>query len=344
MSRKILPKQFQPLVGNKTLFQLAVSRARKVVQAKNIFVATNEQFAKIVRAQASKIPAKNIISEPAFRDTATCLGYAATILEKRNPGGVLAVIYADHLIRDEKELTRKIQAAAEVARKGKLAIIEVESQYPATQLGWVEVARELSQVNRERVFELKRFVEKPKLAKAQKFHRSKKFFWNTGLYVWRTDVLLSKFQAHLPRTFQHLQKIYHNLTAGAIVESRLQKLVKAEYSACEKISIDYGVMERVDSKEVAILPAKLGWSDVGTWASLKDELSAESKNLVDGELLAIDSQGNFVKTSTQKFVALVGVENLVVVETADALLICEKSKSGEVKKIVQSLEKKGKLL
>ncbi|MFH1375874.1 MAG: sugar phosphate nucleotidyltransferase [Patescibacteria group bacterium] len=350
MSRQKLPKQFQPLVGSKTLFQLAVFRAQKVTQTKNIFVATNKQFTSIVRKQAPKVPVKNIISEPAFRDTATCLGFAATILEKRNPGGIMAVIYADHLIRDEKELTRKIHAAAEVARKGKLAIIEVESYFPATQLGWVELAREVPKVNRERVFELRRFVEKPNLAKAKKFHRSKKFFWNTGLYVWRTDVLLSKFQAHLPRTFERLMRISNalnestNSNVGANSNLRLHKLIKKEYSACEKISIDFGVMEKVSPSDIAILPAKLGWSDVGTWASLKDQLSAESKNLVDGELLAVDSSGNFVKTSSQKLVALVGVKNLVVVETADALLICEKSKSGEVKKIVQNLEKKGKLL
>lgn len=347
MSRQALPKQFQLLVKNKTLFQLAVSRARKIAQPENIFVATNEQFTKIVKKQAPALPAKNIISEPAFRDTATCLGFAATILENRNPGGVFAVVYADHLIREEAEFSRKIRAAAEVASSGKLAIIEVESQFPATQFGWVEVSRELKKSRGERIFELKKFVEKPNLARAKKFHASKKFFWNTGLYVWRSDVLLAKFREHLPQTFARLTKISQNLNSP--------KIIKKEYSACEKISIDFGVMEKIDSKEVAILPAKLGWSDVGTWESLKlvleqhrglvleqhrgNELSDSAENLIENDFLALDSTGNFVKTSKKKFVALVGVSNLIVVETADAILICEKSKSGEVKKIVQFLEK-----
>ncbi len=336
MSRKALPKQFQPLVGNQTLFQLAVKRARKVAKPENIFVATNQEFTKIVRKQAPALFAQNVISEPAFRDTATCLGFAATVLENRNPGGVFAVIYADHLIQDEAEFTRKIRAAAEIADSGKLAIIEVESQFPATQLGWVEVSKELKKVKGEKVFELKRFVEKPKLPNAKKFHTSKKFFWNTGLYVWRSDVLLSKFQAHLPKTFTRLMKISKNLNS--------KNLIKKEYSGCEKISIDFGVMEKVLPSEVAIFPAKLGWSDVGTWESLKNELSSDSANLIDGDALVIEAKGNFVKTSKDKFVALVGVENLVVVETEDALLICQKEKSGEVKKIVQKLEEKGKFL
>ncbi|MCK5471800.1 mannose-1-phosphate guanylyltransferase [Candidatus Gracilibacteria bacterium] len=336
MSRKKLPKQFQPLIGRRTLFQLAVSRARKITESKNIFVATNKQFSKIVKKQAPALPVKNIISEPAFRDTATCLGFAATILEQRNPGGVFAVVYADHLIREEEEFIRKIHAAAEVASSGKLAIIEVESQFPATQLGWAEVARELKKSRGEQVFELKKFIEKPDLTHAKKFHRSKKFFWNTGLYVWRSDVLLSKFREHLPRTFARLMKISKNLNSP--------KIIKKEYSACEKISIDFGVMEKVPSHEVVILPAKLGWSDVGTWESLKNELSDSAKNLIENDFLAIDSVGNFVKLDSKKFVALVGVKNLVVVETADVILICEKSKSGEVKKVVQQLEKRGKFL
>jgi mannose-1-phosphate guanylyltransferase len=336
MSRKILPKQFQPLVGDKTLFQLAVSRAKKITSTKNIFVATNQEFTKLVRTQAKEIPVRNIISEPAFRDTATCLGYAATVLENRNPGGVFAVVYADNLIQNEKEFTRKVRAAAEIAETGKFAIIEVESSFPSTQYGWVEAAKALPKVRGEKVFELKRFVEKPKLPLAKKFHASKKFFWNTGLYVWRSDVLLSKFQAHLPRTFGKLQKISKNLNSP--------KVIKKEYSVCEKISIDFGVMEKINPKEVAILPAKLGWSDVGSWESLKNELSKENENLVDGEFQAVGAKGNFIKVDSKKFVALVGVDDLVVVETEDALLICQKEKSGEVKNIVRTLEKKGKLL
>jgi len=336
MSRKALPKQFQPLVGNKTLFQLAVARARKLTSPKNIFVATNSQFTKLVKKQAPTLPTKNILAEPAFRDTATCLGFAAAILEARNPGGIFAVVYADNLIREEKEFVRKIRAAAEIAKLKKLAIVEVESSFPSTQYGWVEVAKKLPSVCGEKVFALKRFVEKPNLLNAKKFHASSKFFWNTGLLVCRSDYLLAKFAEFLPQTFKHLQKM-----AAANFSP---KIVRSEYSACQKTSIDFAILEKIPPAEIAILPAKLGWSDVGSWESLKNELSRKDENLVDGELQAVDSTGNFIKTSSPKFVALVGVKDLIVVETKDAILICQKEQSGEVKKIVQALEARPKLL
>jgi len=330
MSRQKLPKQFQKLVGQKTLFELAVARARKLTSPKNIFVATNSQFTKIVKRQASVILPENIISEPAFRDTATCLGFSAVIIEKRSPGSVFAVIYADHLIRNERVFVKKIRAAAEIANSKKIAIIEVESEFPATQFGWVEVARNLPKIQNQKVLELKKFVEKPNLKNARKFHVSKKHFWNTGLFVWRSDFLLSQFIEFLPDTFRRLQKMR--------AKNFDKKVVKKEYSACQKISIDFAILEKIDSKKVVILPAKLGWSDVGTWESLKNELSRDSENLVENDFLAIASSGNFVKTSTKKFVAMLGVQNLVIVETADSILVCKKSQSSEVKKVVQKLE------
>ncbi len=332
MSRQALPKQFQKLVGQKTLFELAVARARKLASPQNIFVATNQQFTKVVKKQAPAIPPKNIISEPAFRDTATCLGFAAALLEARNPGGVFAVVYADHLIRAEEVFVAKIRAAAELADTGKIAIVEVESEFPATQLGWVEVGQNLPPVQKQKVFALSKFVEKPDLVRAQKFHASPKYFWNTGLFVWRSDFLLSKFQAFLPDTFARLQK----MTAANFAP----KIVAKEYSACQKISIDFAILEKVDPSEIAILPAKLGWSDVGTWESLKNELSKDAENLVENDFVAIESSGNFVKTNSKKFVALVGVHDLVVVETDDAILICEKSHSGKVKDVVKNLEQR----
>ena len=336
LSRQAKPKQFQSLVSKRTLFQLAVARALRTAKLENIFVATNENFISLVRKQAPQILRKNILSEPAFRDTATCLGYAATVLQQRNPGGVMAVVYADHLIQDEKELVRKIQAAAEVAKSGKLSIIEIKSSYPATQLGWVQVQKKLGKVQGEDVFELKRFVEKPNLTKAKKFHANKNYFWNTGLYVWRTDILLNKFKKHLPKTFQRLRKISSNL--------KNKNLIKKEYSACQKISIDYGIMEKVNPAEVAILPAKLGWSDVGTWSSLKDELSDKKKNLIEGSCLNIDTEGCLIKSDSKKLIVTIGLKNLVIVDTADALLICPKECSGDVKKIVEMLAEKKKLL
>jgi len=331
MSREAKPKQFQKLVGSRTLFQEAMKRARLVAQPADIFVATNAKYASEVRKQAPTIPRKNVIAEPAFRDTATCLGYAAQILENRKPGAVMAVLYADHLIQEEKELKRKLLAAAEVARGGKLAIIEVKSLYPATELGWVKVGRQIDDVHGEEVFAFEGFKEKPSLKKAVEFHRRGHYLWNTGLYIWRTDILLDKFKHHLPATARKLKK-----AAGSADKAVIAK----EYSSCEKISVDYGIMEKVKKSEVAILPADLGWSDVGTWSSLKDELATTEENLIEANHVGVETKGCLIKSDSKKLIATVGIENLVIVDTKDALLILPKSRSGDTKKIVEKLGKK----
>jgi len=331
MSREAKPKQFQKLVGNRTLFQEAVKRAKLVAQPADIFIATNAKYAAEVRRQAPTIPHKNIIAEPAFRDTATCLGYAAQILENRKPGGVMAVLYADHLIQDKRELKRKLLAAAELADSGKLAIIEVKSLYPATQLGWVRVGRQIADAHGEEVFSFEGFKEKPNLKKAIEFHRRGHYLWNTGLYIWRTDTLLSKFKQHLPATARKLKK------AAA---SKDKKIIAKEYSSCEKISVDYGIMEKVKKSEVAILPADLGWSDVGTWSSLKDELATAEENLIEANHVGVETTGCLIKSDSQKLIATVGLQDLIIVDTKDALLILPKNRSGDTKKIVEKLGKK----
>lgn len=331
ISREDRPKQFQRLVGRSTLFEEAVARAKLVTTKEHIFVATNERYVAEVRKQAPTIPLKNIIAEPAFRDTATCLGYAAQVLECRTPGGVMAVLYADHLISAREELRRKLRAAGELAALGKIAIIEVKSLYPATQLGWVKIGRQLMDASGQEVFAFEGFKEKPDLKKAIDFHRSGHYLWNTGLYVWRTDVLLDKFRQHLPDTYQRLQKIAQSLTS--------KKVVEREYAACQKISIDYGVMEKVRKDEVVILPADLGWSDVGTWESLKDELSKPTENLVDARHVGIDTTGCLIRGDSKRIIATIGLHDFVVVDTPDALLICPKNRSSDLKKIVEKLKK-----
>lgn len=329
ISRQQNPKQFQKLLGQKTLFELALARAQKIVAAEQIFVATNKKFLRLAIKQAPQVPRCNFFAEPSCRDTAACLGFAAQILAQRAAESVMAVFYADHLIHDNQELARKVRAAALVAQQGKIAIIEIQSQFPATQFGWVQVGQQKAAVRGEPVYELKKFIEKPELKRAQIFHKHKSFFWNTGLYVVAPQVLLQALQQYLPTTFRHLQRLQANFAN--------KKLVAAEYAACPKISLDFGVMEKIAKDRVAILPARLGWSDVGTFATLKDELTRPQQNCVNTKLVAVQATGNFVQTSQKKLVALLGCHDLVVVETADVLLVCPRARSAEVKKIIKKL-------
>lgn len=335
LSRISQPKQFQKLVTNHSMLQDAIVRLN-FLKPHDIYIATNVEYEKIVREQAPKIPPENIIVEPALRDTAPCIGLAAVYLAQKYPNDVMAVIYADHLIQKRKELVKKLKIAEHLAKKeNTINIIEVKAKYPNINLGYVKVGKVVKEIDGVEIFSFEKFIEKPDLQMADNFLKSYKYLWNTGLYVWKIDTILKKFKKHLPKTYQYLMKIKKHIGA-----SGFQKAVKQYYPLCDKISIDYGIMEKIPTKEVRIIPAELGWSDVGTWESIFDELvKNEKSNLVKGKHMGIDTKGSLIY-GDNKLIATIGVKNLIIVETADALLICDKKRSSEVKKLVEKLHKK----
>jgi len=203
-----------------------------------------------------EIPAENVLVEPAMRNTATCIGYAAMQIGKEFPQEVMAIVYADHLVRDEQEFATKLQIAEKLANEEKtLNIIEVEAQFPNPKLGYVRVGEKLREIDNIPILEFKEFKEKPDIETAEKYQESGDYLWNTGFYVWRIDTILEKYQNHHPDCFE--------------------KLSQDKYEYCENISIDYAIMEKVDPSEVRIIPATLGWSDIGTWESLFTELEKD---------------------------------------------------------------------
>jgi len=336
LSRKNKPKQFQQLTGENTMLQDTISRL-DFLPASDIYVSTNNQYLKIVKEQTRGIlPSQNIIVEPDLRDTAPGIGLAATYLAKKNPSDVMAVIYADHLIRNKKEFIKKLKIAAKLAAtENTLNIIEVKAKYPNVNLGYVKIGRMLKVIDGTEIYEFERFTEKPDLAKARKFLQSYKYLWNTGLYVWKIDTILKQFRKFLPNTGKQLAKI-----GDAIGGKDEMKTLQKYYPLCDKISIDYGIMEKVDCSLVRIIPAELGWSDVGTWESIFEELSAgDRKNLFKGAHLDIDSEGSLIYGDNKKLIATIGIKDIVVVETDDALLVCRKDRSQDVKKLVEILKK-----
>jgi len=307
----------------------------------DIYIATNIEYKKevIQETRPYKIPIKNIIIEPELRDTAPCIGLAATIIEARHPGEVMAIIYADHLIKDKKELEEKLRIAEIVAGKQKtLNIIEVKAKYPNVNLGYVKIGKVTEEIDGTEIFSFDGFREKPSLEVAKKFLASYKYLWNTGLYVWRTDVIMEYFKKHQPDTYAVLQKIKKVL--GSKNEA---KIINRLYPKCEKISIDYGIMEKVDRKNVRIIPAELGWSDIGTWESLHEELDTDEEgNLVNAIHIGLETRDSLFYGQNGRLIATIGIKNLVVVDTPDALLICDKKKSHDVKKLVAELKNSGK--
>ncbi len=336
LSRKDKPKQFQKLVSNRTMLQETIDRLN-FLAPEDIYISTNEDYEDIVREQSHrKIPSGNIIIEPALRDTAPCIGLAALYLAQKNPDDIMSIIYADHLVQKKDEFKKKLKIAEKLAREeNTLNVMEVKAKFPNVNLGYVKIGKMIKEINGVEIFSFERFIEKPDLETARTFLQSYKYLWNTGFYVWKISTILHKFKKHLPETWHQLQTIKKHLGTKNEKSALLQ-----HYPLCDKISIDYGIMEKVDPKEVRIIPAELGWSDVGTWESIFDELALHEKsNLIKGKHLSIDTQGSVIYGNSNKLIATIGIKNLVIVETQDALLVCAKDRSQDVKKIVEKMKK-----
>lgn len=331
VSREKKPKQFQALRGDRTLLQMTYERL-SFLPPEDIYVSTSAAYAAEVKRQLPRLPKGHIIDEPESRDTGPAIAYAAHILSKKNPrdaNEVMAVIYADHSIEKKEEFRKKLQLAEELARsENTLNIIEVKAQFPNPNLGYVKLGTCVAELpDGTEIFELEKFVEKPDLETAKKYMLSYKYLWNTGIYVWQIKTILEKFQGLAP-------KIYRAVTGG-----------KAHYAESPKISIDYAIMEKVDPKEVRIIPADLGWSDIGTWGSLFDEYAGEGEdqeNFIQGEHIGIETEGSVIFGKKDKLIVTRGVKDMIIVDTDDALLIMPKDQASDVKKIVEELRKRKK--
>ncbi len=336
LSKKIRPKQFQKLISNKTMLQDTIERLNFLKPA-DIYISTNEEYRNLVVKQSRpyRIPLKNIIVEPALRDTAPCIGLAAVYIAAVNPDEVMSIIYADHLIQNTAEFVEKLKIAEKIAKnENTLNIIEVKAKFPNVNLGYVKIGKLLKEIGNTEIYSFEGFTEKPTLEKAKKFLQSYKYLWNTGYYVWKAGTILNYYKTHQPETYKNLMEIKKAL--GAPSE---EAKIKKHYPLCNKISIDYGIMEKVDPKVVRIIPAELGWSDVGTWESIMEELPRNKKgNLVKAVHLGIDSTNTLIYGNPNKLIATIGVDNLVIVDTEDALLVCRKDRSQDVKKLVEKMK------
>ncbi len=336
LSKKNQPKQFQKLISNKTMLQETIERL-KFLKPSDIYISTNKEYKHIVLEQSKpyKIPVDQIIVEPALRDTAPCIGLAAIYVAHKNPDEVMSIIYADHLIQNSDEFIEKLKIAEQLAKKeNTLNIIEVKAKFPNVNLGYVKIGKPLKEINDTQIYSFEGFTEKPNYEKAKKFLQSYKYLWNTGYYVWKTKTILSYYKNHQPETYEHLMEI--RKTLGSQKEDAA---LKKHYPLCEKISIDYGIMEKVDPKIVRIIPAELGWSDVGTWESIMEELPKNKKgNLVKAAHIGIDSSNTLIYGNPNKLIATIGIDNLVIVDTEDALLVCKKDRSQDVKKLIEKLK------
>lgn len=337
MSRKTKPKQFQPLVGQETMFQGAVRRIKKGFPIKNVFVVTGRSYVGLVVDQAPDLPLENIIIEPDMRDTLAAVGFAAAVLDKRFKNPTVAALWAaDHLIKNDDEFVKALKDAhSYVEETGKVVSIDVRPTYPNVHVGYIKIGKMIRKLNGTAIFEYVKQVEKPNLAEAKLFAAGWEYLWHAGYKVWKTRKMLDLYQKHSPDTYKKLIKIQN-----AWGTDEQDEVVRKIYPEFEKVSIDFAILEKVDPKEIAVLSADLGWSDVGAWNILKDELTVGPQdNVVKGTVIDIDSSDCLLyETSENKVMAAIGLNEIIVVDTPDGILICAKDKIADVKKFTEQLK------
>lgn len=324
------PKQFQKLVGDTTMIEQTLDRL-DFMNPKDIYLAINERHLDLVKSLCPQIPEANILIEPALRDTCSCIGYAAAIIEKRTPGEVMAVIYADHLVSDKKEFQEKLEIAAKLAEDNNtLNIIEVTATEPNTNYGYVKLGQKTATIGETEVYELSTFVEKPDRETAEKFLTEGNYLWNTGIYVWKTSVLLDKYKIFQPESYRIISEI-----AEKDGQEAFKAVLMEKYPTLEKISIDYAIMEKVDPNEVRIIKANLGWSDIGNWEAVWEKQQKDKNgNALRGEVKYEDCQNCLIFADNNRPLKSIGQKDMVIVDTPEGLLISPKNESHIVKKLL----------
>lgn len=329
-SRRRRPKQFLSVQGRDSLLEATVRRLRGLVDPDRICVVAGPEFTPLIRDHLPALPAENLIVEPVARGTAACLGLAARVIERRDPAAVMAVFPADHVIDPLAAFQRTVRTGFAVAERERcLVTFGIQPTGPATGFGYIEVGAPLRRT-RPRTWWATRFVEKPDLATARRYLQSGRYLWNSGMFVWRVDVLREALERHEPAV------------AGAVADapaSGARGRSRRAFAALRAVSIDVAVMEKAD--RVAVVAGEFGWNDVGSWAAMEALWPRDERgNVARGPVLQIDCRDT-VAGAGDRLVAMLGVDNLIVVDSPDALLICAKDRAEEVRRIVDALAARG---
>ncbi len=333
-SRKARAKQVLSFDGDRSLIQQTVDRLRPVLAAERIWILTNDHLRDEIVRQLPDVPAAQILAEPAQRNTAPCIGLAARILQSLDPDSVMGVFPADHMISRPDRYVELLRPAFSAAESGQIGVLGIQPRWAETGYGYVEFPEGVQPGSLQPQTVLS-FREKPDAVKAAEFVAARRFYWNAGMFFWRTDVLLQALRDYLPVTSALLASL-PRFGDAAFVEK-----VAEIYPQCENISIDYAVLEKARNV-VGIASDEFGWNDVGSWNAVYELLPHDAHgNAVVADALLQASSGNYVD-ARGKLVALLGVKDLIVVDTPDALLIADRGRAQEVGKLVAALEKRGR--
>lgn len=339
LSRKRMAKQLLPLNSERSMIQETVERLSPLAQSKQFWIITNQDLRPGILPQLKGLPQNQIIAEPAGRNTAPAIGLAVFLLERIDPTAVVGMFPSDHVISDQKRFRENIAKAARIAAAGEnIVVIGIPPTRAETGYGYIEVGEQWQ----KGVLQVQRFAEKPLPEVAEQFVKAGNFFWNSGMFIWSARTLASALREHLPNTAPLLQQI-----ADSYGTRNFEKTFARLYPKCENISIDYAVLEPRSKKGegksgIYCIPASFGWNDLGSWTALYEHRNGgkdDGSNIIAAEQsFTLNAKGNFVHS--EKFVAVVGVNNLVVVETEDALLITTREHAQDVGKVVKHLDEK----
>jgi mannose-1-phosphate guanylyltransferase len=336
LSRKKIPKQFLPIVSEKTMIEETVLRLLPLLSPDKIYTVANLEQTQTIRKLLPKLPAENLFVEPRGKNTAPSLMLATAKIFLQNPEAVVAALPADHLIKDPALFLKKLEAGAFLATEGFLITFGIPPTYPATGYGYIHFSKDSPRRTQEESFYIvKEFKEKPEYEQAKQFLEAGNYYWNSGMFFWVARVFAQKLNQYAPSMIPYWERMLNAL------KKEKDKEIKSIFEEIPAISIDYALMEKV-KEGVLVCPGDFGWSDVGSWSSLRDIWPMDKNgNAIKGESLIFNSR-NCLSYSPHKLTAFIGVENIIVVDTGDALLVCHKDQDQRVKDIVDSIKKKGK--
>ncbi|MFA6198776.1 MAG: mannose-1-phosphate guanylyltransferase/mannose-6-phosphate isomerase [Patescibacteria group bacterium] len=349
LSRQNLPKQFLSLDGGVSMLQATINRLSPVIAKKNVLIITQEAHAK-GESYHSLLPYQSLF-EPIGRNTAPAIALAAAYLTSNGADPVMVVLPSDHVIKDEVRFRLYLDIAIQAAEEGKLVTFGIQPTRPDTGFGYIKTKSRIDNNGFQRcqddsthspafefrssVYDVERFTEKPDLATAERFLKEGNYYWNSGMFVWRASAILDEIQRHLPAVY----KVVETIRAESLAGGGFQQAVEKHFVAMPSISIDHGVLENSD--RVSLIPCDIGWNDVGSWQAVH-EISGkdENGNALQGNVIAVDCKNSLIRAE-KRLIAVIGVEDLCVVETADAVLIAKKDQTQRVREVVDALEEKG---
>ena len=333
-SRIDMPKQFLTLnETDESMLQLTVSRILPLVEMEDIYIATSEKYREIVKQQLPELPDGNILCEPVSRNTAACIGLGAVHIAKKYGDAVMYVLPSDHLIKNTMLFRRTLNEAACIAEEGpRLVTLGITPDYPETGYGYIKID---PAVSAGRAFGVECFVEKPDRATAKRYVMSEQYLWNSGMFIWKVSTILENIERYLPDTYSGLMRI-----GEAIGTDSEESVLEKEFTGFPSVSVDYGIMEKAET--IFVCACSFGWDDVGSWLAMERiQPINEFGNVIKGAAVTVDTKNTIIQ-GDKRLIATVGIEDLIIVDTEDALLVCDKNSAGEIKSVTEKLRLCGK--